>query len=91
MTPRSHTSTRMRSNALAIRIFSSRVIDAPGLCSPSRKVVSKIMSLSSAVMILAPVVAPRRFSDVWTHGAHTYQALADLTIADAYQLEVRLT
>src|SRR3990172_5436161 len=36
------TSTRIFSNCRAIRIFSSLVIDAPGLCSPSRSVVSKI-------------------------------------------------
>ena len=35
-----------------MRSFSSRVIDAPGDCSPSRKVVSKIMSLS--VMVRTP-------------------------------------
>jgi hypothetical protein len=29
-----------------MRSFSSRVIDAPGLCSPSRKVVSKMISWS---------------------------------------------
>jgi hypothetical protein len=29
-----------------MRSFSSRVIEAPGDCSPSRKVVSKMMSLS---------------------------------------------
>jgi len=31
----------------AMRSFSSRVIEAPGDCSPSRKVVSKMMSLRS--------------------------------------------
>ncbi len=44
--PASITSTRIRSSALAMRTFSSFVIDAPGLCSPSRNVVSKIISLS---------------------------------------------
>ena len=44
--PASMTSTRKRSSALAMRTFSSRVMEAPGLCSPSRKVVSKMMSLS---------------------------------------------
>jgi len=42
--PASITSTRMRSSARAMRSFSSLVIDAPGLCSPSRMVVSKMMS-----------------------------------------------
>src|SRR5574343_1670673 len=40
--PASITSTRIFSNWRATRIFSSLVIDAPGLCSPSRRVVSKI-------------------------------------------------
>src|SRR5690554_4670907 len=44
--PASITSTRIFSSALAIRTFSSLVIDAPGLCSPSRKVVSKIIKRS---------------------------------------------
>jgi hypothetical protein len=34
---------------LAIRIFSSAVIDAPGLCSPSRKVVSNMIKWSGMV------------------------------------------
>ncbi len=32
-----------------MRSFSSRVMEAPGDCSPSRKVVSKMMSLSVMV------------------------------------------
>ena len=44
--PASITSTRMRSSCLAMRSFSSRVIDAPGLCSPSRRVVSKMIRRS---------------------------------------------
>jgi hypothetical protein len=36
------TSTPSFSSCRAMRSFSSLVIDAPGLCSPSRKVVSKI-------------------------------------------------
>jgi hypothetical protein len=44
--PASMTSTRSRSSCLAMRIFSSRVIEAPGLCSPSRNVVSKMISRS---------------------------------------------
>ena len=41
--PASMTFTPNFSNCLAMRIFSSLVIAAPGLCSPSRKVVSKII------------------------------------------------
>ena len=41
--PASITSTRSRSSWRAMRVFSSRVIDAPGLCSPSRNVVSKMI------------------------------------------------
>ena len=49
--PASITSTFSRSSWRAMRIFSSRVIDAPGDCSPSRKVVSKMISLfESAIM-----------------------------------------
>ena len=44
--PASIISTCIFSNAFAIRSFSSLVIEAPGLCSPSRKVVSKIINLS---------------------------------------------
>jgi hypothetical protein len=44
--PASITSTRSRSSCLAMRSFSSRVIDAPGLCSPSRRVVSKMIRRS---------------------------------------------
>ncbi len=44
--PASITSTRSRSSCIAMRSFSSRVIEAPGLCSPSRKVVSKMIKRS---------------------------------------------
>src|SRR5512135_56348 len=44
--PASMTSTRSRSSWRAMRVFSSLVIDAPGLCSPSRKVVSKMIRWS---------------------------------------------
>ena len=50
--PASITSTRRRSSWRAMRIFSSRVMEAPGDCSPSRKVVSKMMSLSDMVFSL---------------------------------------
>ena len=44
--PASITSTFRRSSWRAMRSFSSRVMEAPGDCSPSRKVVSKMISLS---------------------------------------------
>ncbi len=44
--PASITSTRSRSSWRAMRSFSSLVMEAPGDCSPSRKVVSNMMSLS---------------------------------------------
>ena len=48
--PASMTSTRRRSNCLAISTFSSRVMAAPAACSPSRSVVSKIITLSSGIL-----------------------------------------
>jgi hypothetical protein len=42
--PASITSTRRRSSCLPMRTFSSRVMAAPGLCSPSRIVVSKMIN-----------------------------------------------
>ena len=56
--PASMTSTRMRSRALAMRTFSSRVIEAPGLCSPSRKVVSKMISRSFMALLRCPTAGP---------------------------------
>ena len=44
--PASITSTLSRSSASAMRTFSSSVMEAPGDCSPSRKVVSKIIRWS---------------------------------------------
>ncbi len=44
--PASITSTRNFSKARAIRTFSSSVMEAPGLCSPSRKVVSNMIKAS---------------------------------------------
>ncbi len=49
--PASMTSTRSRSSCFAMRIFSSRVIDAPGLCSPSRNVVSNMIKWSAMVLL----------------------------------------
>jgi len=47
------TSTPISSKALAIFSFSSRCIDAPGACSPSRNVVSNmtILVTSDAAVI----------------------------------------
>ena len=47
--PASITSTFMRSSWRPMRIFSSFVIDAPGLCSPSRIVVSNMIKCSLAM------------------------------------------
>src|SRR6266508_389965 len=47
--PASITSTRILSSCRAMRSFSSLVIEAPGLCSPSRMVVSNMISLSFMV------------------------------------------
>ncbi len=47
--PASIISTCIFSSALAIRTFSSFVMEAPGLCSPSRKVVSNIINWSCTV------------------------------------------
>jgi hypothetical protein len=44
--PASITSTFSRSSWRAMRSFSSRVMEAPGDCSPSRRVVSKMISWS---------------------------------------------
>ena len=46
--PASMMSTPISSSRVAIWIFSSRVIEAPGDCSPSRRVVSKIFTRSCA-------------------------------------------
>src|SRR6267143_994589 len=60
--PASITSTRMRSSCRAMRSFSSLVIEAPGLCSPSRMVVSNMMSRSfmGAAPHRVPEIVPRR-------------------------------
>ena len=49
--PASITLTCIRSSCRAIRNFSSLVIEAPGLCSPSRNVVSKIINCSLDMLI----------------------------------------
>src|SRR5438477_1324658 len=60
--PASITSTRMRSSCRAMRSFSSLVIEAPGLCSPSRMVVSNMINRSFMVplRIEMPEIVPRR-------------------------------
>ena len=44
--------TRSRWSCRAMRSFSSRVMEAPGLCSPSRRVVSKMIKRSFMVVLL---------------------------------------
>ena len=59
--PASMTSTFRRSSWRAMRSFSSRVIEAPGDCSPSRRVVSKMISLSDMSWFLtSPLRTPVR-------------------------------
>ena len=57
--PASITSTFRRSSWRAMRSFSSLVMEAPGDCSPSRKVVSKMMSLSAMSSLLVLVGSTR--------------------------------
>src|SRR5471032_3226276 len=52
--PASMTSTRSCSSCLAMRTFSSLVIEAPGDCSPSRSVVSKMMRRLDELLMMAP-------------------------------------
>jgi hypothetical protein len=52
--PASITSTRRRSSCLPMRILSSFVMAAPGLCSPSRIVVSKMISWSRMCVLRIP-------------------------------------
>src|SRR6266699_770384 len=60
--PASITSTRMRSSCRAMRSFSSLVIEAPGLCSPSRMVVSNMISRSFMLLLRIEClkIVPRR-------------------------------
>ena len=57
--PASMTSTRSFSSALATRSFSSRVMAAPGLCSPSRRVVSKMINWSLVPMAISSWIGLR--------------------------------
>ena len=59
--PASMMSTPISSSSAAICSFSSRVIVAPGDCSPSRSVVSKMRtrSWSDAVSVMAQVILMR--------------------------------
>src|SRR5690606_38630109 len=62
--PASITSTFSRSSWRAMRSFSSLVMDAPGDCSPSRKVVSK--------MIRRSLISVLRFAtQVWQTKTHS--------------------
>jgi len=49
--PASMTSTRSRASAFAISSFSAEVIVAPGDCSPSRSVVSKIRTCVLVIVV----------------------------------------
>ena len=67
--PASMTSTPMSSSSSATSSFSSKVMVAPGHCSPSRKVVSKMMTRSFSD--LAGVVMGNSFGQVRpADGAH---------------------
>ncbi len=57
--PASITSTLISSRVSAIRSFSSRFIDAPGDCSPSRIVVSNIRT-RFPVSVITGILSPRR-------------------------------
>ena len=50
--PASITSTPSSASISAMRIFSSKFIEAPGECSPSRSVVSKMMIRSGSALWL---------------------------------------
>ena len=75
--PASITSTRMRSNWRAMRSFSSLVIDAPGLCSPSRMVVSNMINFSFFMAVSA-------LSSSWRAASGQKRAIEN-------QLRIRLT
>ena len=47
-------STRKSSSTLATRNFSSRFIEQPGDCSPSRRVVSKIKTRFASEVVIVP-------------------------------------
>ena len=57
--PASMTSTRMSWRTSATFSFSSRFIEAPGDCSPSRRVVSKIVIRSLAVVSVMSFILSR--------------------------------
>jgi len=59
--PASMTSTRIFSSWRATRIFSSLVMEAPGLCSPSRKVVSKMNNWFFMISLRKGLHSCRRF------------------------------
>ena len=50
--PASMISTPISSNSSAMRSFSSCVIAAPGDCSPSRRVVSKILIFFNSMLVM---------------------------------------
>ena len=63
--PASMTSTPISSSSSAIRSFSSRFMDAPGDCSPSRKVVSNMMTrLGSLLALITQLLLPVGVGDI---------------------------
>ena len=60
--PASMTSTPSLSSASAISSFSSGVSETPGVCSPSRRVVSSTRIILSLIATRSPLGAPRRRS-----------------------------
>src|SRR5277367_1198133 len=59
--PASMISTPKRSKEKAISNFSEGDMVAPGACSPSRKVVSKIKTLSFFIELSNQILRPRRW------------------------------
>ncbi len=68
--PASIISTPSSSNTLAMRSFSSRFMDAPGDCSPSRKVVSNMMTRFSSLLLLICLVL---HCELWLNGVHEFR------------------
>ncbi len=68
--PASMMSTFISANACATRSFSSSVIDAPGDCSPSRRVVSKMMTRLSLALAITVIpdqagLCPKFETSIW--------------------------
>jgi hypothetical protein len=61
-----------------MRIFSSRVIDAPGLCSPSRKVVSNMIKRCFIVVLLFRPLSSRPVGEGVSTRAYTNEVTGPL-------------